>query len=211
MKDIRVPNNKEEFKQLEYMVEFNKEEQSYFDDMKECRDSQFDKDDYQGKLNFYLEELKSVNGRFGDRVAVDRRLKYLIGHAYEALGTWTLEGHDPKERAEMFEQAVLWYKLADETVGFLTDYALRQVEASFGAACFRKDAGLEEDVTEWFGLNGAKLLSAFFSGSEKIIIGKKGEFDYLEQLADKKIDSVIKASLIESNTLKEKVEKVELN
>lgn len=158
MRQLKVPS-REDFEHLEDEVKFNPQEKSYWEDMIKRRDSQYGEKDFQGKINFYVQELQASDGQFGDRVAVERKLKYLLGHAHEWLGTYGLEGHDPIERAEMFEKAVLWYQSADETVGFFTDYSLRQAECCGGAAHYRKQAGLEDEVTQAFSERGRSLLS----------------------------------------------------
>lgn len=210
MKKLRRPE-REEIEQLREAVEFNLDEQKYFDEMKKRRDSQFSKENYQKKIEFYIQELQGIDGKFGERVAVERRLKYCIGHAYECLGTFTLEGHDTKERVNMFEQSVLWYQLADEIVGFLSDYSLRQAEACFGAAYYRHKAGLEDEVTKLFAQRGNQLLSEVL-GQDVMVIHKGDDFlNYLEQLAEEKVDGVVKASFLKSKTLENKAKKAGLN
>lgn len=198
MKELKAPK-REELDKLEKVVEFNPDEQVYWDNMKNCIDSQFDKDDYKGKIEFYRRELVHTKGKFGNRIAVERRLKYKIGHAYEWLGTYGLEGHDPKERANMFEKAVLWYQSADEIVGFLTDYALRQSEACAGATKFRIKAGLEDEVTDWFRQRSHKLLRDVLGHDNFIVVG--GEIPKaVKQMADEKIDSVVKAYFLRDHS-----------
>jgi hypothetical protein len=207
MKAIRRPN-KDEFKQLEAAVNFNEEEQKYWDDLQKRRDSKVDKNDYKRRLEFYFDELKSIKGKFDGRVAIERRLRYGIGHAYEWLGTYILEGHDPKERADMFEKAVLWYQEADDIVGFLSDYALRQAEACFGAARYREEAGLERKITEWL-VRRADTLFSLVLGNNFVILDRE-ENDYLRLLADKKIDGAVTGYLF-SFKPKSEEEKDKLN
>jgi len=186
--------SQEDFSKLEEILEFNSEEQKYFDDMKQRRDSKFNKKAYADKLQFYLQELEAIKGKFDGRIAVERMLKYFIGHAYEDVGTHTLEGKDPKERYPMFEQAVIWYQGADETMGYLSDYAMRQAQSCFGAAHFRKKAGLNDEVTEWFAERGNYLLNTYFGGNVILIKGKIP--DYIKAIADNKVEGVANAYLI---------------
>lgn len=188
MKELRRPT-KEEFKKLKELVEFNSYEQKYFDGMKKKRDSKFDKKDYGSKIEFYVKELKSIKNRFGKRVAVERRLKYLIAHAYEWLGTYGLEGHDSLERAKMFEKAVVWYQKADEVTGFFTDYAIRQSEACAGAAHFRRQSGLEGEVTEWFAQRDKQLSKAVL-GENVIMVNDNLMIEYLKKIANEKVEGV---------------------
>ncbi|HIH18296.1 MAG TPA: hypothetical protein HA282_00965 [Nanoarchaeota archaeon] len=202
MKDLNVPND-EEMDILKGMVEFNPDEKVYWEGVKERENSEFGKEHSKEKAEFYLNELKAVKGRFGERVAVKRRLKYLIGYSYEWLGTYGLEGHEPEERAKAFEKAVIWYQFADEAVGFLTDYALRQAESCFGAAKYRSDAGLEGVITMSFTERGADLIKSFFDGALggkadiTIVGGKMPKF--LKQIAGKTIDSVVTAYLFKKH------------
>ena len=200
MKSLKMPSPKDS-KSIKECVEFNEYEKKYFDEMEKKRDSELDEKDFRGHIEFYLKELKAIEGKIGKRVAVERRLKYSIGYAYEWLGTHGLEGHEPKERAEMFENAVLWYHLADETVGFYTDYCLRQSESCGGAAHFRREAGINDEKTRAFGERHVYLmtnyLEAMFGKNVEITIKKsdKKDSEHLKQMADKKIESSVDAYL----------------
>ena len=203
MKDLKFPE-REEIDYLEEAVEFNQNEKSYWEDMKKRRDAKIDKEDLQGEINFYLQELTATKGKFGKRIAVERRLKYMIGHAHEWMGTHSMEGHEPLERAEMFEKAILWYQSADESVGFYTDYSLRQAESCFGAASFRRAAGLEDQVTEAFFKRGDDLIKCFLSeiigSNNEVTFVDKDIFEHLKKEADKKIDSAATAYLFEDHS-----------
>jgi len=202
MRQLKVPSG-EDFEHLKDEVEFNSQEKSYWENMIKRRDTQYGEEDFQGKINFYLQELQASDGQFGDRVAVERRLKYLLGHAHEWLGTYELEGHEPIERADMFEKAVLWYQSADETVGFFTDYSLRQAESCGGAAHYRKKAGLEDEITQAFSERGGSLLSTVLgglTGGAPVTILNGPMPEYLKQMADKKLDSVANAYLFRDHS-----------
>lgn len=208
MKNIRKPT-REELERLEDIVEFNEEERLYWDEIKQRRKSQVDDNDFRGRIQFYQQELKLADSRFNGRIAIERRIKYLIGHSYECLATFGLgdsrtEGGDLKERSKAFELAVLWYQSADETVGFLTDYALRQAESCFGAANFRRQAELEIDVTKGFIERGKGLLSTIF-GQEPLLVSGDKLPDYLMRFADKEVDSVVKAYLFRDKTEESKL------
>ena len=199
MRQLKVPA-KEDFDQLTEAVEFNEEERAYFDEMIKRSDAQLDEKDYRGKIDFYLKELEVTKERFGKRVAVQRRLMYMIGHAHEWLGTYVLgdsrlEGGNPLERAEMFEQAILWYQAADETVGFFTDYSLRQSESCGGAAHFRTQAGVKDEITEAFSQRQGSLITTVLGGlgGGKVIVFDGPIPEYLKQKADKEIDGAANA------------------
>ena len=202
MKELKVPR-REEFESLREAVTFNHDEQAYWDEMMQRRDSRIDEKDYIGKARFYLRELQLLEGRFGERVAVKRRLEYVIGHAYECEGTFALDGHDPRERIPMFENAVMWYQAADETVGFLTDYSLRQSEACAGAATYRREAGIEDEVTESFRMRAGQLLETCLGGGKIVVINSQqlpSYFDELKHFADKKIEDVVDAYLFKNKS-----------
>ncbi len=196
MKQLKIPE-KEDIYLLKKELEFNEKETAYFDGLDKKSDEYLDKKDYRGLIDFYTKEF-SAKEKLGS-VTVKRRLMYLIGHAYECMGTFGFgksrhEGGDPLERAEMFEQAVMWYQAADEIVGFFTDYSLRQSEACGGAAYFRTLAGLEDGVTEAFARRQANLISTVLGGitGGNVTIIQGPLPDYLKQKADKKIDGSVK-------------------
>ena len=195
MKELKTPHG-EDFNKLKEIVNFNSEEQKYWDDMEKRRDSQFQEKDLDGRIKFYLNELKSIQNRFVGRAAVQRQLSYITGYAYEYLGTYISEGKNPKDRYPMFENAVIWYQKADEIIGYITDYALRQSESCGGAAKFRKEAGLEDEITRWFSERAGQLLSAFLGGREVLVINEKIP-DYIKALADKKISGVADSYLFD--------------
>lgn len=201
MKQLKIPSG-EDFKKLEKIVNFNSQEENYWGEMIKRRDALYPKDDYLGKINFYLSELKTTDGKFKNRIAIERRLKYSIGHAYEWLGTYGLEGHAPMERSEMFEKAIVWYQSADETCNFFTDYVLRQAESCGGAAHFRKQAGLEEEITKAFEQRGGNLISSYLgalTGGPVIIL--EGPLpEYLKKLADETLDAVAKTYIFKDHT-----------
>ena len=201
MKDLKVLEGSE-FDQLEKIVKFTPDEQAYWNDMESRRNAIVEKKDFQGKLKFYLQELNSIKDKFGERVAVERRLKFYIGHAHEWLATKALK--NPKEIAEMFERAVLWYQAADEMTGFLSDYAFRQCEASWGAAHFRKEMGLDDELTKWYEQRGRELLEATLGKNRTVVLINTdilGEMsDKLKQRASEIIDSAAKMYLFEDKS-----------
>lgn len=164
MKSLRVPTD-EEMDMLKEAASFNPAEKEYWEDFCTRVKAIFGDEDSKAKIDFYLKELNETKGRFGERVAVERRLEYCLGYAYEWLGTYGLEGHAPSERAEMFEKAVMWYQAADEAVGFQTDYSLRQAESCFGAAKYIEEAGLEGKIAESFAERGVNLTQSYFDGA----------------------------------------------
>lgn len=188
MKELRKPN-REELESLKAIVRFTHDEQNYWEDMERRRDLQLGKDDWESKISFYTSELQAIEGRFGTRIAVKRKLLYVIGHAHEWLGTYTYEGKNPRLREEMCAKAVLLYQMADETVGFLSDYALRQAEASGMAAKFRRKGGLEDGVTEWYAQRFEQLIGAVLGSNPTVISWAMPE--NLKRIADVTVDSVI--------------------
>ena len=198
MNQLRIPSL-EDLDELKKVVEFTAKEKAYFNDLERRRDSSYQEMDYSGKADFYLQSLRSVRGRFGKRIAVERVLKYLIGHAYEYMGTHGISEQEPLKRAEMLEIAVLWYQAADETVGFFTDFALRQAQSCLGISSNRKKAGLEGEVTEDFYQRGIELIGAVLgNGGKNRVVLKHGSIpEYLKQTADKTIGDVARAYLFE--------------
>src|SRR3989338_5189414 len=187
MKELRRPNS-EELENLKEVVVFNSAEQEYWDDMIARRDSELAPGNHEASIGFYFNELKQTQGKFGGRVAVKRTLEYLIGHAHEWLGTYTSEGQDFGLRAEMCEKAVLWYQRADETIGFLSDYALRQAEASGMVAKFRTKAGLNDNATAWYAQRFGQLIGAVLGPGTAVQNGAIPE--NLKRMADATVDSV---------------------
>ena len=210
MKDMRFPNP-EEFKQLEEKVIFNEEEEHHFNDILERGEAQFDTYLHPESLNFYLKELESIKDRFGDRIAVERRLKFCIALTCDILGFQTLWDYSFEERAEMFEQAVLWYQKADETIGFLSPYSISQADACFNAAHCRNRAGLKDNITYSFLSRGEKLFSIINNGFSKSVFVENEKQGYLDPLADEKLKKVVNYDFALKRDLKDKAEKADLN
>lgn len=211
MAELKVPTTDEEFEKLEEMAKLNSVEEAYIKDMKKRVDSQFSPKDYRGLIGFYSQELQAINGRFGDRIAIERMLKYALGHACESLATKGLgdsptEGGDLKERAEIFEQAILWYQAADETVGYYSDYAIRQSEACRGASYFRRKAGIEDEITKELDERGDNLIVALFGKKPDIMIESpmpehlKQHLEQMADMADEKIEGSAKIYLFKDHS-----------
>jgi len=166
----------EELEKLMKDSEFNREENLYWKEMEKRRDSLFEEDDYEGKAEFYIQQLALMRGKFRERVFVERKLKYLVGHAYEGLGTEVLKGASPKKRAEMFEIASAWYRAADETLGFLTaDCSLREAICYDNAIPFRRAARLEEEKTKEFEQKRDRIMARIFGTTEVMMIAPTKE------------------------------------
>jgi len=188
MKELKFPT-KYDFEHLEYETKFNPEEEEYWNEMIKRADAQYGEKDCAGRINFYTQELEKLKGKFGNRIAIERGLRYQLGYAHEWMGTYGLEGHAPLERAKMFEKAVEFYQSADETVGFFTDYCLRQAESCGGAAHFRRRAGLEDEVTRDFAKRHGALVTGYINGLTGMnpnIIKTDVPHECLEQIADEK-------------------------
>ena len=168
MVPLRRPT-KEELSDLVNFVEFNSEEQKYMNKIKKKRKPLSDAKDYNRLLKFYIDELKNIEGEFGDRIAVKRRLYYSIGHTLESMATFGMKNEHPITKAQAFENAITWYQAADELCGFLTDYALRQAECCTGAMDYRLKAGLNDKITEGFAVKFHELIEAVF-GKDKYIV-----------------------------------------
>ena len=190
--------NMEDLQRLEPIVKFNPAESEYWEYMEKRRDARVDKDDYKVRITFYKAELEAVQKIFGDRIAVERRLKYAIGHSYEWLGTHVEKDLVPIERAKLFEEAVFWYQLADETVGFLTDFALRQSEACMGAAHYRRLGGLENEVTKGFIQRGTSLLIRVLGPNLTVFTGDMPKS--LEEKADVKLEEAVTLYLFKNKS-----------
>ena len=188
----------DDLQRLKPIVKFNSAESEYWKDMERRRDAQVNKEDYRVRIAFYKDELEVVHGRFGDRIAVERRLKYAIGHSYEWLGTHVEKELAPIERAKLFEEAVFWYQLSDETIGFLTDFALRQSEACMGAAHYRRLGGLENEVTKGFIQRGTSLLVRVLGPNFTVVTGDMPKS--LEEKADVKLEEVVTLYLFKNKS-----------
>lgn len=183
--------NQTEYQLARNSSTFTDEERKYMADFK--RRADIDglnaRGDYQTFLEVCLQELEAVRGIFGDRIAIDRWLKYQIGIAYEGLGTVAMKNGRPAERFPFFESAVEWYQAADETVGMYTDYALRQSESAAGAAHYRQLAGLNDEKTQWYRQRSRELDLAIF-GEEPIIIQSDSLLaDFIKATSTKEISS----------------------
>lgn len=193
MKYLKIPTN-EEIDQISELVEFNPIEEKYWKNVKIKENAETEKEDYFGKIDFYLKELESVKNKFGDRIAIERRIKYRLGYNYEWIGTKVMKDEeDPLNIAKIFEQAIYWYQSADECVGYITDYVLRQAESCNGARYYRELAGIDDEVTKAFSDRSRTLINGFFSGSydleANIIEGDAIKINYIINTADKIIGS----------------------
>ncbi len=114
-----------------------------------------------------------------------------------------MNGFDPRERAQVFFQAIEHYRRADEIIGYLTDYTLRRVESSFGAGRFLKQAG-ETERAEQLTVEALQLLNGFLGGLGVPIVGIVSKADMPEQerkemasdltlTSDEKVEGVAKA------------------
>jgi hypothetical protein len=149
--------------ELEQKMKLSPEEQSYWDDMEERRGKLCPENDALSRISFYSKELEDSSGRFGDRVAVERRLLYLLGVAYEWRARKDMEGHGPSERAEVYRQAAESYNKADETIGYLSDFCLRQAETCGWVARLRREGGLDDSVSVAYEERYRMLISAYMS------------------------------------------------
>lgn len=194
---------RENIGRMKEMVSFNETETEYWINMIERMTTQCKEDDYLGIIDFYKKELESTKNMFGDRVAVERRLKYWLGYEHEWLGTHGMKEHPPLERAGMLVKAVGWYQSADETIGFFTDYSLRQAESSGMAAKFRLRAGLDDEVTEAFAQWSNILFSTYargLTGGEPILVsGSMAEI--LKHVAKKDFEDVVTRYTLKINPL----------
>ncbi|MDE1865149.1 MAG: hypothetical protein KGH94_00715 [Candidatus Micrarchaeota archaeon] len=143
-------------------------------------------------IKLYLWALRKARGDFGDSPALKRALRYMVGHAFEYLGTYALEGADPLKRANALERAAAWYRSADDAVGAWTDYALRQVQSCWGVSFFRNQAGLSDSKAIWYTNYGNQLLSNLLSFSDKIIIVSGRVPLDGKMFADKTLNGVVK-------------------
>lgn len=154
--------------------ELNDAEQAYLDDVKLRKEAAVDKKDYAGRVRFFRQELRNFRGSDlagNGRVALERKLRYALGHSHEALATFGMdEADDPVARAREFQIAAQWYQRADETVGSVSDYAMRQAESCFGAAHYLHQAGMTEESQE-IRARGEELLRTFLDGTGIISFG----------------------------------------
>jgi len=203
MKELKFPTGYD-FEHLEHETELNPEEKKYWEEMMNRLSAQCGEKNYSRMIEFYTQELEKIKGKFGNRISIERGLKYRLGYAHEWLGTHGLEGHEPLERAKMFEKAVEWYQAADETVGFFTDYCLRQAESCGGAAHFRKQAGLKDEVTRDFAKRHGALATGYLNGltgMNPTIIKTDVSSECLEQIASKKNEGVVRVYRVKDHSM----------
>ncbi len=156
-----------------------------------------------GQAKFLETELENLKDKFGERVAVKRRLEYTIGSKYERLATFGMgtsdtEGGDPRERAEIFAKAVKWYQMADETVGYLTDYSMRQAQSCFGFSHFAQKANLEQKLIQSFTERGANLIGTFL-GQTPRFINDENIMNYFKAMAVEKSTGLVRRYVVKPN------------
>lgn len=135
---------------------------------------------FEKKIEFLSRHLQRANAAFPGRVAIQRRINYAIGKAYEQFAT--VLSHPPLERSELFLNAATWYGKADELLGFLSDYAMEGAEAYRKAAVFRRMAGVDDELTRMYYDKGTELALSYYGGflGIKPILIDKGFTDYKE-------------------------------
>lgn len=198
MEPLKKPG-REDFARLKEMCTPNADEKAYLDLLKQRMETTIPQNDFKAIIEFYFNELKERAGAFPARIAVIYQLKCRIGHTYESwatkgFGPSSKEGGDPLERAGLFEQAILWYHLADETTGYYSDAAFRQAEACGGAAHFRKLAGLDDEVTKAYVTGAVGLLGLLLGGNgNTVTITTDAIPSHPERLADQTIHGAVNA------------------
>lgn len=195
--ELKVPLFPDDFDEIERATQFNQEEEKFWDDLCKRRDEQFAKRDFQGKLGFNLKELIASYGLFGERIAIERQLKYSIGFAYEWLGTKILVDESPLKRTEMLMNAAYWYQASDETIGYYTDSSLGQAESCLGAASFARKAGLEKKFCDAISNRGIMLIETILGQltdgkADVTIVSKNENIELLKKIADSKVESAVK-------------------
>jgi hypothetical protein len=98
--------------------------------------------------SFWKAKHRIVNATQAEpNTAILRIIEHKIGKILEACGTYYEAGY--LDKAKTLLEAGRWYNVADERVGFFTDYCLRQSEAVGVGADMRKKAGKNDELTEW--------------------------------------------------------------
>lgn len=169
MKNLKVPRTEADFAQMKALAHLTDEEKAYIDDLLKKRKALFGEKWAEAAIPFYREEIAKLNGKFNGRVAVERNLRYCIGLEYEGMGTYSEKIMTDLERMYAFGNAVFWYQSADELVGFLTDYAMRQTEALGGFVHYRREAGLDDEIARAFSLRRKELFNELFGGRVTVI------------------------------------------
>jgi hypothetical protein len=158
---------------LEKLLEFNPDEQEFWDDLIRRRDARIEesKKFYNGEcpfeckaklvsIEFYREELYlAIDGKqFGKRIAVERRLMTEIGDAFFEAGEFGAKRNcNPFEVANSYGEAARHYYGADGMVAMTTQDVggkeLKALEKCINARTFIEYNCLErekiEDIDEW--------------------------------------------------------------
>jgi len=185
MKKLKMPDD-EELEKIIKAMELNSEEKRYLENIEKTRDVLFSENDHKNIVEFYNNKLKSITNerKFNNRIAIKRRLEYLIGYSYEMIGILE-DDIKPLERAKIFEDAAFWYHKTDETIGFLTDYVtIRKGNSLISASVYRKKAGLDDIKTKMLRNLGEELIKKVFGSG--IILADRNQGKILKQMAYKK-------------------------
>lgn len=166
--------------ELQEMEDLNPGEKRYWDGLNARFEATVDKEDYAGRIKFFrqgLRDFRRSDLAGNGRVALERKFRYVLGHSHECMATFGMtDADDPLARAREFQIAAQWYQRADETVGCLSDYAMRQAESCWGASQYLGQAGRIPEAEE-LGLRGQQLIQGVFSGAKEITVvtGEQGK------------------------------------
>ena len=159
--EFRVPTD-DEMNVLNEKFRYNDEEAKYWHAV--CERHQLVPNDTYAVAGFLKGVLADVRQKFPHSSPLVRKAIYEYAKRLERIGTFRMEGHDLRARSDVMLNAADLYLEADEILGFLSDYAFRQLESCGGAIQFREEAGLKDEIVK-LGLieRVQKLSAAIFS------------------------------------------------
>jgi hypothetical protein len=188
---VSKETTQEELDRMQAEIEFNEQEQVYFDDMIKRREQRIAGRKPVGDMKFYddmmfyINEIDAVEKLFPRRVALQREIYFRLGCTYERLAVEGMEGKEPLRKAETLELAVKAYAKADEVVGFHTDFALRQADACQGVAQYRREAGFHNGITQVYDERTKRLVNGYLGQDENAsvtVVSRKDVGALLQQM-----------------------------
>ncbi|MFH1395803.1 MAG: hypothetical protein ABIG93_00225 [archaeon] len=136
------------------------------------RRKEFEINQYEPIISFYLYELKTLEEKNPHMVRLIRKVQAKIGRNYQFLGKNSVT--QPEKCIDAFQKGMIWYQKADETIHFYSHYAKDQANCAIDAARYRKlnsngVASFQDEITSWLIGRYLILYAAKFNPSFIII------------------------------------------
>jgi len=193
--DLRVPTD-QEMKEVGERFQPTDKEASYWNNVCE-RHKQVPKDTYK-VAGFLKGILEDVREKFPNSWVL-RRVLFEYAKRLERIGTFQMEGADPRLRSDIMVNAADLYQEADEIIGFLSDYGFRQLESCSGAIHFRREAGLEDEIIQLGLAERVKGISEAIFGHRPIYSINRNEAQQLKERMVKTVDDIVQIYVPESD------------